>query len=178
MRANTKIAYYDWIRARAQRVLAEESLGSSRARLEDARLGLQAGTVAPADALALETLVASSETAVSQARSFERLAPQNLAILVGNDVEFTIGEDVLANAEDEDVGELDTLVEQGMRGVQQSIQFSAFFQGKQFVTATNCLSIDQYLRESLAACAVHHLAPQGLIHRCVKVLKGNTLLTQ
>jgi len=115
VRANTKIAYYDWIRARAQRVLAEESLGSSRARLEDARLGLQAGTVAPADALALETLVASSETAVSQARSFERLAQQNLAILVGNDVEFTIGEDVLANAEDEDVGELDTLVEQGMR---------------------------------------------------------------
>jgi len=105
--ANARIAYYDWLRATAQIAAAERSLDSARARLEDARLGLAAGTLADADVQRLHGLVASGEVAVQQAVSFERLARDSLVVLIGkpeDGAEFAIGEDVYRDAVESPAG--------------------------------------------------------------------------
>jgi outer membrane protein len=69
---DARVAYYEWIRTRAQLAVAEQALASARARLEDARIGLAGGT-----------------------RSFEEVARINLGNLMGaSDVSFEIGEDI------------------------------------------------------------------------------------
>lgn len=97
---NARIAYYDWVRAQAQLAIAEASLASSAARVSDAQIGLDAGTVTSADALGLESLAASARLAVSQAESFLRLAEQNLRITAQYDGPLTIGEDLAAESKD------------------------------------------------------------------------------
>ena len=57
VQVNARLAFYDWLRARAQTVVARRSLASVRGRLEDARLGLAAGTLTDADVLRLEGVV-------------------------------------------------------------------------------------------------------------------------
>ena len=95
---DARLAYYEWLRARAQVAIADESLVSVRARLADARVNLAGGTVAPADVLQIESLEASSQVAIVNAKSYEELARQNLGTLMGvESIEFKVGEDVLAS---------------------------------------------------------------------------------
>ncbi|MCP4445361.1 MAG: TolC family protein [Myxococcales bacterium] len=113
---NARIAYFDWVRAQAQLAIAEASQASSRARVEDARIGLEAGTVTSADALGLESLAASTKLGVVQAQSFLRLAEQNLRITAQYDGPLAIGEDLSAKAPSiESLGTLDELVAHGQK---------------------------------------------------------------
>lgn len=91
---NARIAYFDWVRAQAQLAIAEASLASSKARVEDATIGLDAGTVTSADALGLQSLAASANLGVMQAQSFLRLAEQNLRITAQYQGPLTLGEDL------------------------------------------------------------------------------------
>ena len=75
---NARIAYFDWLRALAQKILADRALTSARARLSDAQVAADAGTLTDTDVLGLKRLVASSLVAVSQAEGFVSLAEQNL----------------------------------------------------------------------------------------------------
>jgi len=92
--ANARIAYYDWLRARAQVSLARNSLRSAQARAEDAQAGREAGTITRADALGIASLVASSRGTLARAESFERMAEQNLRSLLRWTAPLTVGEDV------------------------------------------------------------------------------------
>jgi outer membrane protein TolC len=97
---DARVAYYEWTRAVAQVALAERALASSTARLEDARLGLAGGTLAPADVLQIESAVASANVNVQNAHSYELVARQNLAVMMGDGgTDYRIGEDVLADVE-------------------------------------------------------------------------------
>jgi outer membrane protein TolC len=90
-----RVAYYEWIRTRAQLAVAEQALASARARLEDARIGLAGGTLTSTDVLQFESLEAQSQITMVDARSFEEVARINLANLMGaSDVGFEIGEDI------------------------------------------------------------------------------------
>lgn len=92
---DARIAFYEWLRARAQVAVAKQALSSALARLDDARIGLASGTLASADILQIESLEASSRVAVVDAESFEELARVNLATLMGVTRHgFSVGEDV------------------------------------------------------------------------------------
>lgn len=93
---DARIAYYDWVRSLAQVSVAQQTVESTAARLEDARVGLVAGTATTADVLRLDGLVADAEAAVQAAESFAELARENLALIMGrDDSAFVVGEDVL-----------------------------------------------------------------------------------
>ncbi len=106
-----RIAFYEWLRAKAQLAVARESLLSVRARLKDAQVNLAGGTVAPADVLQVESLEASSQVAIVNAESFEELARQNLATLMASpNTAFEVGEDALGGKAPPIEGELKSLI--------------------------------------------------------------------
>lgn len=112
-----RVAYYEWLRARASIALAERSLGGVTARLEDARLLLAGGTVAPADVLQIESALASAQVSLNNARSFEAVARTNLATQMGQaTAAFTVGEDVRSDiAPLAEKGSLASLIEHGQK---------------------------------------------------------------
>lgn len=110
---DAKLAYYDWVRAEAQVVVAEHSLERTKARLEDARIGQSAGILTETDVVRLDGLVASAENAVTSSENFRDLAAENLAIMMGTDkADFEIGEDVFTEPKDIEVGSVDDMVEE------------------------------------------------------------------
>jgi outer membrane protein TolC len=130
---NARIAYYDWVKARAQLAIARQSLASAQARLEDARMGVAAGTITTADGLGLESLVASSEVVVAQAQSFVRLAEQNLILMSQWPGPLVIGEDLSrSTAPIQELGSLAELIKHGqenraeMRALRQSATASRY----------------------------------------------------
>lgn len=113
-RVNGRIAYYDWVKARAQVAALTESVKSALLRVEDARIGLDAGIITSADALGLESLAATSQVNLAQAESFARLAEQNLRVLTGWTEPLAPGEDVAAlDADVPALGALDELIAHG-----------------------------------------------------------------
>ncbi len=114
---DARIAYYEWLRTVAQLAVAQRSLASSEARLADARLGLDGGTLTPADVLQIESTVASAQVAVQGAESGEILARHNLAVMMASPhINFVVGDDVLAPIESlEAHGTLEDLIAHGQR---------------------------------------------------------------
>ncbi len=113
---NARIAYFDWVRAQAQVAIAEASLESSRARVADAKKGLEAGTVTSADALGLESLAATAELSVAQAQSFLRLAEQNLRVTSQYTGPLELGEDLSSDPGSmSDLGTLEDLIKHGQK---------------------------------------------------------------
>lgn len=92
---DARVAYYEWLRTRAQVAVAEQALESALARLADAKIGLAGGTLAPADVLQIESLEASSRVALASAKSYEAVARTNLAVLIEVEPDsIAVGEDV------------------------------------------------------------------------------------
>ncbi len=113
---NARIAYFDWVRALAQLAIAEASWASSKARVDDAAMGLDAGTVTTADALGLQSLAASAELGVMQSKSFLRLAEQNLRITAQYDGPLQLGEDLSVEPEEmTSLGSLAELIKHGKK---------------------------------------------------------------
>jgi outer membrane protein TolC len=69
--ADAKAAYYTWVRARLQRVVAEQSVAQAKAHLVDVNNAFNAGTVSRADVLRSESQVASSQLFLERALSLE-----------------------------------------------------------------------------------------------------------
>lgn len=93
---DTKVAYYNWVRAKAQVALARQSLANIEASVEDAKASFAAGLTNKSSVMQLEAQVASTKTLIAESEAFEELARQNLAILMGDeDANYEIGEDVL-----------------------------------------------------------------------------------
>jgi outer membrane protein TolC len=66
-----KIAYYTWVRAKLQRIVAEQSVDQAKAHLVDVKNAFEAGTVSRADVMRSESQVASSQLLLERALSFE-----------------------------------------------------------------------------------------------------------
>lgn len=113
VRVDSKLAYYDWVRAEAQVVVAQHSLERTKARLDDARIGESAGILTETDVVRLDGLVASAENSLSSSENFRDLAAMNLAVVMGVDsADFEIGEDVFTEPRDIEVGSVEDLVEE------------------------------------------------------------------
>jgi outer membrane protein TolC len=111
-----RIGYYDWLRTVGQVAVAEQALASAEARLEDARLGLAGGTLAPADVAQIEAVVASARLALANATSFEQLARANLTLLTGIAFDtIRVGEDLTASPPVAELGNARDLIKHGKR---------------------------------------------------------------
>lgn len=105
---DARLAYYDWIRAKANRVALEESRVRMEARLEDVEAVFEAGLASKADVLRIDAAVASLTAAGIRAENYERLSRELLATMMAEDgfPSYAIGEDLfaaepgLADAED------------------------------------------------------------------------------
>jgi outer membrane protein TolC len=96
--AGAKLAYYDWVRARLQRVLAEQALDQAKAqriRVESLR---SAGRAAEADLQQALAFQADAELTVSQADTLQVIAEQRLrtAVHAPPEEQLRVGENVLA----------------------------------------------------------------------------------
>lgn len=114
---DAKVAYYWWLRARAQVAVGEASLERSRARLKDAQVGVNAGVMSPADVMRIDALVARTEASLEGARAVERVARRTLAVLMGEDLDtsYAVGEDVMSPRESSATrGDLKTAVARGL----------------------------------------------------------------
>jgi outer membrane protein TolC len=94
--SDARVAYYNWLRAKAAVAVARSSLARFNAMLKDANTAFTLGAVTRADVLRLEAAVASTELAVDQAETFRRMAEEQLATLMDEPARnYQVGEDVL-----------------------------------------------------------------------------------
>lgn len=96
--ANAKLTYYDWVRARLQRVLAEQALEQARAQQRRVSALLSAGRAADVDLQQALAFNAEAELTLSRADTLQALAEQRLRTVVHAPPEegLAVGENVLA----------------------------------------------------------------------------------
>ncbi len=75
-------AYYGWVRARLQVIVAEEALAQAKAHLADARANLSVARASPADVARVEATVASATLAVERAGNLAALTDDRLRTMM------------------------------------------------------------------------------------------------
>ena len=91
-----RLAYYAWLRAKGQLVVAERALDQAKAHLEDARHAFEVGTTSKADVLRVESQVASAELVVAQAKNLAELNEDQIrtAMHDASGRRYEVGEDL------------------------------------------------------------------------------------
>jgi outer membrane protein TolC len=79
---NGKVAYYSWLQARAQVIVAVQALNDQRIHLNDSRNQFTVGNASKADVLRAETAEASAELVLVQAQQAADLAETQMRIAV------------------------------------------------------------------------------------------------
>src|SRR5262249_25067104 len=89
-------AYYDWVRARLQLIVAEQSREQARGHLADVQKAAQVGTASRADVLRVESSVANAELQRVKAANAAELTQERLRTLMHDpsNQAYTLGEDV------------------------------------------------------------------------------------
>ena len=67
--SDARILYFNWLRGWAQVAIAQNTLESTRARLNDARASFEVGSISKADLLSIEALVANTEDILNRTES-------------------------------------------------------------------------------------------------------------
>lgn len=95
--SDAKVAYFNWIRAQGQVVVAEEAVEQSKAHLADAKQTFAVGLISRADVLRLDAQVAAAEQAVVDAHAFKDVAEEQLRTVMHLPAgqPLTIGFDVM-----------------------------------------------------------------------------------
>ncbi|HVY46995.1 MAG TPA: TolC family protein, partial [Minicystis sp.] len=110
--ADGRVAFYNWVRAKGQTVVAKESVDAARAHVVDAKHAFDVGYISKADVLRLEAQVASAEQLEAQAEAFESVAAEQLRTVMAAPPgrPLALGVDVLGAPTplpDEDLATLD-----------------------------------------------------------------------
>jgi outer membrane protein len=94
--ADGRLAYYAWLRAKGQLVVAERAFDQAKAHLEDARNAFEVGTTSKADVLRVESQVASAELVVAQAKNLVDLNDDQIrtAMHDTSGKKYEVGEDL------------------------------------------------------------------------------------
>lgn len=79
---DARVAYFTWLRGRAQTEIAAESLELARAHAQDVARAAEAGTASKADVLRVEAQVANAELLLVRARDFAAVAETQLRTLM------------------------------------------------------------------------------------------------
>jgi outer membrane protein TolC len=96
--ADGRVAYYQWIRARGQAVIAEQALEQARGHLRDAQQMFVAGLASKADTLRAESQVKSNELLVTRTENMAELAEEQLRVAMHDEAggRYDVGEDIMA----------------------------------------------------------------------------------
>ena len=93
--SDARILYFNWLRGWAQVAIAQNTLESTRARLNDARASFEVGGISKADLLSIEALVANTEDILNRPESNLQLATGQLAIVMEDwHPNYLVGEDI------------------------------------------------------------------------------------
>lgn len=94
--AEARLAYYQWIRARAQALIADRALAQAAEHRSDAGHLFEAGTATRADTLRAEAQVKSAELAVVRAENLSALTEERLRVLMHDPGThpYQVGEDL------------------------------------------------------------------------------------
>jgi outer membrane protein TolC len=95
VQSDARILYFNWLRGWAQVAIAQNTLESTRARLNDARASFEVGSISKADLLSIEALVANTEDILNRSESALQLATGQLAIVMEDwHPNYLVGEDI------------------------------------------------------------------------------------
>jgi outer membrane protein len=125
---DSRVAYYDWVRATASKVALQESLLRTQARLADAEAAFEAGVASKADVMRLDAAVATLSAASIRAENFQTVAEQALAVQMGEDgfPDYQIGEDLFRpEAEMAGTDDLDTMIDEARSNRYEMKAFAA-----------------------------------------------------
>lgn len=117
-----RLAYYEWLRARLQVLVAERQLAQVRAVVKQIRALAEAQRVSRADLMRVESNEAEAEQAVNQLRNLATLREEQLRLLIGAapDEPLALGEDPRGDIEAPPAGKLDDLLKQA---TEQRLEF-------------------------------------------------------
>lgn len=76
--ADAKLAYYDWVRALGQQIVAEQSLVNMQTRERDAQVLHDSGLLSRAELLGAQAQTKNAEVLATQARHFTRITEERL----------------------------------------------------------------------------------------------------
>jgi outer membrane protein len=82
VQSETRVLYYNWLRAHAQSHVAQKALERARARLADAESAFSVGTLSQADRMRVQALVANAELALHDAETLRTLTSVQLQIMM------------------------------------------------------------------------------------------------
>jgi len=96
--ADAKVAFYQWVKAKGQTVVAGEAVGQARTHVGDAKKAFAAGLVAKADVLRLQAQVARAQQLEASAGAFELVAAEQVRAIMHAppDERLKVGVDVFA----------------------------------------------------------------------------------
>lgn len=96
---DARLAYYEWVRARLQVLVAQRQLAQVRSTLGQVRALAEAQRVSRADLMRVESNEASSEAVLVQLENLASLREEQLRLLIGApaDTPLAIGEDIRAD---------------------------------------------------------------------------------
>ncbi len=95
--ANARLAYYDWVRALGQQIVAEEAFANFKAREKDARVFYEAGTLPKAQLLGAQAQTKNAEVQVTRAHHFVRVTEERLRTITYDKAppgSYRVGEDL------------------------------------------------------------------------------------
>lgn len=97
--SNAKLAYYDWVRTRLEKVVSEQALSEAGAQLARMQALYSVGRAAQADLLQAQAFEADAQLALSQSETNGAIAEERLRISMHAlpDEQLSVGEDVLAD---------------------------------------------------------------------------------
>jgi outer membrane protein TolC len=97
---DARVAYYQWIRAQAQELIAVQALEQANGHSSDTQNAFQAGLVSKADVLRVDAQVKNAELFQERAKNAVELAAVSLSVLMGDEPgrKYEVGEDVFAPA--------------------------------------------------------------------------------
>lgn len=97
--SNARLAYYDWVRTRLEKVVSEQALSEASAQLARMQALYSVGRAAQADLLQAQAFQADAQLALSQSETNGAVAEERLRIDMHArpDEQLSVGEDVLAD---------------------------------------------------------------------------------
>jgi outer membrane protein TolC len=108
---DARLAYYEWVRARLQVMVASRQLANVRATLGQVRALADAQRLSKADLMRVESQEAQTEQILDQLKNLSELREEQLRLLIGAGSEpLAIGEDIRADISAPGTQPLDELV--------------------------------------------------------------------
>jgi outer membrane protein TolC len=107
-----RLAYYEWLRARLQVLIAERQHAQVQTVLKQVRALAEAQRLSKADLMRVESNEAQAEQVVNQLRNLATLREEQLRLLIGarSDEQLTLGEDPRSDVAAPAAADLDDLV--------------------------------------------------------------------